>query len=155
MTNTTTRISFPLKTPIVCTTDGKGFWSAITRTITIRRIELDYISPTDEELLADYHNDDLYVAFRVYFTKKDWDIQRHGLIYTDERFIRELRKQMNKMPTFRGIFTTRGDAAVDYTEQGQQGSNYVSVAVLLKGKRKADFLRRLAKLSGPGALSGL
>lgn len=153
MTNTTTRISFPLKTPIVCTTNGKGLWSESIRTITIRRIELDYIFPTDGELLAD--DDDLYVTFCVYFTKKDWDIQRHGLIYTDERFIRELRKQMNKMPTFRGIFATRGDAAVDYTEQGQQGSNYVSVAVLLKGKRKADFLRRLAKLSGPGALSGL
>ena len=154
MTNTTTRISFPLKTPIVCMTDGKGVWSESIRTITIRRIELDYISPTDEELLG-ATDENLYVAFRVYFTKKDWDIQRHGFIYTDERFIRELRKQMNKMPTFRGIFATRGDAAVDYTEQGQQGINYVSVAVLLKGKRKADFLRRLAKLSGPGALSGL
>lgn len=154
MTNATTRISFPLKTPIVCTTDGKGLWSESARTITIRRIELDYIFPTDEELLG-ATDEDLYVAFRVYFTKKDWDIQRHGFIYTDERFIRELRKQMNKMPTFRGIFATRGNAAVYYTEQGQQGTNYVSVAVLLKGKRKSDFLRRLAKLSGPGALSGL
>jgi len=155
------RFSFPIKKPIVCKTDGKGLWSRDKRTITIRRIELDYISPdidfadtTDSDgLYIVTDSNDLYVTFRVYFTKKDWNIHKHGLIYTDDSFIRDLRNGMNKMPQFDGVFTTRGDAAVDYTEQGQQGDNYVSVCVLLKGKRMDEFLKRLGKQT-PGALSG-
>ena len=163
------RFSFPIKKPIVCKTDGKGLWSRDARTITIRRIEIDYISPemdfTNWGVTTDgaYVVTDsewpprrpswLYVTFRVYFTKKDWNIHKHGFIYTDNSFIRDLRKQMNALPMFRGVFTTRGDAAVDYTEQGMQGENYVSVAVLLKGKRMDEFLKRLGK-QNPGALSG-
>lgn len=161
MTTKTNRFSFPIKKPIVCKTDGKGLWSRDARTITIRRIELDYISPemdfTNWGVTTDgayvVTDSELYVTFRVYFTKKDWNIHKHGFIYTDNSFIRDLRKQMNALPMFRGIFTTRGDAAVDYTEQGMQGENYVSVAVLLKGKRMDEFLKRLGK-QNPGALSG-
>ena len=109
---------------------------------------------TDSDGLYIFTDSDLYVTFRVYFTKKDWNIHQHGFIYTDKSFIRDLRKQMNALPIFRDIFTTRGDAAVDYTEQGMQGENYVSVAVLLKGKRMDEFLKRLGKQI-PGALSGL
>ena len=166
MTTKTNRFSFnrfslPIKNPIVCKTDGKGLWSEDARTITIRRIEIDYMTPdfdfadtTDSDGLYIVTDSDLYVTFRVYFTKKDWNIHKHGFIYTDNSFIRDLRKQMNALPMFRGIFTTRGDAAVDYTEQGMQGENYVSVAVLLKGKRMDEFLKRLGKQI-PGALSGL
>jgi len=143
MTTNTHRFSFPIETPIVCKTDGKGLWSRAARTITVRRIELDHIDG----------GEDLYLSFRVYFTKKDWNTDRHGLIYTDNSFIRDLRNGMNKMPSFHGILATRGDAAVDYTEQGQQGDNYVSVAVLLKGKRMDEFLQRLGKQT-PHALSG-
>jgi hypothetical protein len=160
MTTKTNRFSFPIKKPIVCKTDGKGLWSEAARTITIRRIELDYISPnfdfadtTDSDGLYIVTDSDMYVTFRVYFTKKDWNIHKHGFIYTDNSFIRDLRKQMNDLPMFRGIFTTRGDAAVDYTEQGMQGENYVSVAVLLKDKRMDEFLKRLGKQTR-GALSG-
>jgi len=164
MTSKTNRFSFPIKKPIICKTDGKGLWSEAVRTITIRRIELDYMIPDidlDLRHAAGIASDDLYtgdadelcVTFRVYFTKKDWNIDKHGLIYTDDSFIRDLRKQMNAMPMFRGIFTTRGYAAVDYTEQGMQGTNFVSVEVLLKGKRMDEFLKRLGKQI-PGALSG-
>jgi len=137
MTTNINRFSFPIESPIVCKTNGKGLWSKAVRTITVRRIELDHF-----DLGLD---GDLYVSFRVYFTKKDWNIHKHGLIYTDDSFIRDLRNGMNKMPQFDGVFTTRGDAAVDYTEQGQQGDNYVSVEVLLKGKRMNDFLMQLGK----------
>lgn len=141
MTTKTNRFSFPIKKPIVCKTDGKGLWSPCKRTITIRRIELDYI-PSDIEWVRQFSKE-LYVTFRVYFTKKDWNIHKHGFIYTDNSFIRDLRKQMNALPMFRNVFTTRGHAAVDYTEQGMQGDNYVSVDVLLKGKRMDEFLKRL------------
>lgn len=135
MTNTTTRLlSFNMKSPIVCNTDGKGLWSSSRRTVTVRRIVADYISSNDNEL---------YITFRVYFTKKDWNIGDHGLIYTDHGFIRDLRKGMNQMPAFRGILAQRGLAMVDYTEQGMQGENFVSVCVLLKGKRMYDFMNRL------------
>ena len=52
---------------------------------------------------------------------------KHGLIYTDRQFLRELRAFLDA----HGL----PGADVDYSEQGMQGDNYVSLDI---GK---DFLR--------------
>ena len=58
---------------------------------------------------------------RVYFNTDTWDVNKHGLIYTDKQFMQELRDTLNNA----GF-----DASdVDYSEQGMQGDNYVSCDV--------------------------
>jgi hypothetical protein len=105
-----TRPRFVKFNPCNCTTDGKGFWSSDVRTTTIRKIELDW-EPTDKTSLL----------LRVYFTKKDWNTEKHGLIYTDGAWMKDLKANLKQQGFPVG--------SLYYTEQGMQGDNFVSVAV--------------------------
>lgn len=66
------------------------------------------------------HDED-FGELRVYFTKRSWNIDKHGLIYTDNKFLKQLK----------GLLKEKGFAAADvyYSEQGMQGDNYVSLDV--------------------------
>ncbi len=57
----------------------------------------------------------------VYFDTKTWDVNADGLIYTDRQFQNDLRAFLN----------THGlpGADVDYSEQGMQGDDYVSLDI--------------------------
>jgi hypothetical protein len=91
-------------------TDGKGLWSNAVRTVELSKLEIGYIN---EEMS--------YGELRVFFTKKTWDPSKHGLIYTDDTFERELQTAL----------TAAGLAGKDvsYSEQGMQGENYVSLDI--------------------------
>ena len=74
---------------------------------------------------------------RVYFDRKDWNIRKHGFIYTDPMFLRELQSLLKR----RGL---TGISGVDYTEQGMQGTTYVSLYV---GQRFVNsFDRKFSKM---------
>jgi hypothetical protein len=93
--------------------DGTGFWSA-------REAE---VGVTGLDCLV-YDHADLSGELRVYFNTGSWDVDQHGLIYTDPQFITDLRAWL----------LTQGYKAAEvfdilYSEQGMQGDDYVSFDV--------------------------
>ena len=91
-------------------TNGKGYWSRTATAVEVTGLQLAY---TNDELD--------FGELRVRFNTNTWDTSKHGLIYTDEQFMRELKE----------LLTSLGfDASdVDYSEQGMQGNKYVSCDV--------------------------
>jgi len=100
-----------LKVNTVLHTNGTGLWSDSRRAVKIHNLQID-VFPGDEIETEDFGE------LRVYFTIKTWNIENHGLIYTDRLFLRELRKFLNSL----GLKGSN----MDYSEQGMQGHNYVS-----------------------------
>src|SRR5690606_20176124 len=92
-------------TPIFeISTGGDGHWSKEKRNVGIVDIEM---------VLDD---------MRLYFDTAILDVKKNGLMYTDESFLTELKKIVN-----------RGD--FDESENGLQGNNYVHFDVLRKTKK--------------------
>lgn len=99
-----------MKVKTTLNTNGSGLWSDVKREVSIHNINIGYV---------DFDEDGYYGELQVFFTKKSWDVDIHGLIYTDPKFLVGLRKFLNSL----GL---KG-SDVDYTEQGMQGDNYVSI----------------------------
>jgi hypothetical protein len=95
---------------VVLHTNGRGFWSREQRAVSVVRLEIGYVN-----------EDNTFGELCVYFDTSTWDPNKHGLIYTDELFMQELRRQLDTM----GL----ASSDVDYSEQGMQGDNYVSCDV--------------------------
>jgi protein associated with RNAse G/E len=91
-------------------TDGTGYWSDIAKSVTVTGIYVPYIAEDAE-----------FGELCVYFNTKTWDVNEHGLIYTDRQFMKELRDMLAQM----GLDATD----VEYSEQGMQGEDYVSLDV--------------------------
>lgn len=89
-------------------TNGRGCWSTEKRAVRITKITVE--EEYDREV-------------RVYFDKKTWSPEEHGLIYTDPLFLKELKLLLKR----KGLGTR-----IDYTEQGMQGDNYVSLSYPLQ-----------------------
>lgn len=100
-----------------CTAKG-GLWGApsedknsqVVRVTKLELIEASIVEP--DETITSYE-------LRVYFDKRTWNINRNGLLYTDESFERDLRKGLRQLGY-------RGASAVDGSEQGMQGNTYFS-----------------------------
>ena len=91
-------------------TNGKGYWSSTATAVEVTGLQLAY---TNDELD--------FGELRVRFTAASWDVNKDGLIYTDELFEAELKELLTSM----GF-----DASdVSYSEQGMQGDTYVSCDV--------------------------
>jgi len=91
-------------------TAGDGYWSNVAKAVEITGLQLSY---TNDELD--------FGELCVYFNTKTWDVNKDGLIYTDSLFLEDLCLMLDNM----GF-----DASdVDYSEQGMQGDNYVSLDV--------------------------
>ena len=99
------------KAKIVLNTSGKGFWSCAAVPVTITDIEL-------QKGVRD--GKDIFGELRVYFDTNTWKTDNDGLIYTDPKFLREL-KQFLKSHGLPGN-------DVWYSEQGMQDYNYVSLS---------------------------
>ena len=95
---------------VIFNTDGKGYWSDVAKAVEIVDMQIGYCS--DEKDFGE---------LRVYFNKATWNIDVDGLIYTDKLFISNLREFAN----VQGLDGTD----VDYSEQGMQGDDYVSLDV--------------------------
>jgi hypothetical protein len=100
-------------------TNGTGYWSNKAKAVQVTKIEV-----------TNYDNDD-FGELRVFFTKKTWNPEKDGLIYTDALFEKELLAALKKEG-----FKVSG---VGYSEQGMQGPDYVSLdcgSVFLKSVKK-------------------
>jgi hypothetical protein len=91
-------------------TEGTGYWSDVKRAVDINNITISGLG-----------SDGSFGELCVYFTADTWDVNADGLIYTDNRFIDELRVLLQNCG-----FTAEEAACVDYSEQGMQGDDYVS-----------------------------
>lgn len=99
-----------LKVNTVLHTCGDGLWSKAKKHIAITKLAVPYID-----------DDEDFGELRVYFSTRTWDVDTDGLIYTDSLFVDELR-------AFLGNIGLDGSDA-DYSEQGMQGDDYVSLDV--------------------------
>ncbi len=102
-------------------TNGSGLWSNSEKKIQHNRAELIFFSESVDNKSSFVVN---HAELKIYFSKKYWDVNQYGLIYTDRNWIRDLRKYFQSMGYSKAAVKT-----IDYTEQGMQGSNYVSLDV--------------------------
>lgn len=91
-------------------TAGDGYWSEVRKTVRATQLEMPYVN--EEKTFGE---------LRVYFDTDTWDVEQDGLIYTDSLFLDELRERLHVA----GLDASR----VDYSEQGMQGDDYVSLDV--------------------------
>ena len=61
---------------------------------------------------------------RAYFDTKTWDVDQEGLIYTDKQWMADFKKLLMKKG-----FSQLAVESIDYSEQGMQGDDYVSMDV--------------------------
>ena len=100
------------RNPIFLKTSGTGLWSNESREVKIINFDIAWVSDGEWD-------DSVYGELRVYFDTTTWNVKKHGLIYTDPQFIKQLRTLLRKL-------NLKG-SDIDYTEQGMQGNNYVSI----------------------------
>jgi len=89
-------------------TNGRGYWSNRAKSVGIVDMRIAYIN--DERDFGE---------LRVYFNTDTWDVNTDGLIYTDKQFRAELNE----------FLVAQGLCDADYSEQGMQGDDYVSLDV--------------------------
>jgi hypothetical protein len=107
-----------VKTDLRLPTSGRGRWSlCVTDGVHITGMALAYVT-------ASHGGDFDYGELRVYFDKKTWNTNERGLIYTDPGFLKALRRALVDMG-----FSEKAAKDVQYSEQGMQGDNYVSLDV--------------------------
>lgn len=92
------------------TTAGSGLWSRFSVNVKIIKLAVPYINEQQD-----------FGELRVYFDPATWDVDKLGLIYTDPLWMEQLREWLSN----------QGYAGwdVDYSEQGMQGTDYVSCDV--------------------------
>lgn len=121
--------SITLEVPIICTTSGNGHWSSHKKQTRVNKIELGFYKYCYKDSNSIYVN--------AIIPKSSWSVKRYGLIYTDPQWLRDFNSQVKILLPH--VFTDY----VDYTEQGMQGNDYVSMSMLLKGQRKMrEFMLR-------------
>jgi hypothetical protein len=94
---------------VVFNTDGSGYWSTVAKSVEIVDMRLSYVN--DEKDFGE---------LCVFFNTDTWDNDADGLIYTDRLFLLQLQLFLEE----HGL-----SANVDYSEQGMQGDDYVSLDV--------------------------
>jgi hypothetical protein len=101
---------------VIFNTAGDGFWSSVINArVEITDVQVAYIDDDFQGL------DPEFGELRVYFNTDTWDVDQHGLIYTDSLFMKQLRNFLDS----HGL----AGKDVDYSEQGMQGDDYVSFDV--------------------------
>lgn len=89
---------------------GTGYWSDHEGQVQCTGANIAYINEDND-----------FGELRIYFDTTTWNCDELGLIYTDRQFISEIRE----------IFSSAGFDVSDleYSEQGMQGDNFVSMDV--------------------------
>jgi len=119
--------------PLKATYGGNSSWSSSDlagRKTEVRKIDL-FLCNLGERC----GRQELYVGIHAFIPKRMWDTSKYGLIYTDDRWEREFRAGMKQaFPVLKSV------QGVIYTEQGQQGPDYVSLSGVIYGEKKIqDF----------------
>ena len=116
-------------TLFTCRTDGKGLWSRTKKTVPIIRLELDVTQWDDRT----------YGELRAYFKMTSWNTKSDGLIYTDKLWMFEFREALRKLG-----YTQAAVDDIEYSEQGMQSIDYVSLDVEADFIKECDALYRFA-----------
>ena len=93
---------------VILNTSGNGYWSRAVKAVRITDMRLGYVDEDKE-----------FGELCVYFDTNTWNVNKHGLIYTDRQFKQELN----------AFLVAQGLCEAEYSEQGMQGDNYVSLDV--------------------------
>lgn len=93
-------------TLVALNTNGKGFWTKRATEVRVTDFTLGYVS-----------DDCQHGELCIHFNTNSWRPDIHGLIYTDPQFLQELIDYLVSIGLTNDI---------SYSEQGMQGSNYVS-----------------------------
>jgi hypothetical protein len=95
---------------VIFNTAGSGLWSNVAKAVEIVDMQISFVCEDKD-----------FGELCVYFNTATWDVDKDGLIYTDDNFVDELQ----------AFLTAHGldGADVSYSEQGMQGDNYVSCDV--------------------------
>ena len=94
-------------------TSGDGLWSGVSKRVSITGLDVQYIN-----------REHTFGELRVYFDRRTWITERHGLIYTDKGFLKEFRASL-----MAAGFSEAAAKDVTYSEQGMQRDEYVSCDV--------------------------
>ncbi|CEM01813.1 unnamed protein product [Vitrella brassicaformis CCMP3155] len=128
-----------LDRPVTLHTDGSG-WNKKAKQVSITAFDL--FGAWDDEDGNEANCGDFKVFFETQKGKLGtWDVEKHGLIYNDNRFLKELKAFVTKL---------MGSAAandIDYSESGMQGDEFVSLDA---GK---DFIKAYQKWEAGEAAS--
>ena len=108
-----------MKVNFVCNTDGNGLWSREKKAVKIHKIDILFYHIDSEEGYTG--------ELAAYFNKRSWQLSKHGLIYSDKLWIRQFRKELKNLG-----FSDKAVHDLDYSEQGMQGDNYVSLDCEIK-----------------------
>jgi len=90
-------------------TGGNGLWSIEEKKVKLTNMFVDGVYGDFGEL-------------RVYFDLKTWDPDEDGLIYTDDLWLKQFREKLITIG-----YTEKAVKDIDYSEQGMQGDDYVSL----------------------------
>ena len=116
-----------------CTTAGDGLWSNVPgRVVTCTGLSCDAMRYKE-----DHDASEEWGELRVYFDTKTWNVREDGLIYTDDGFEADLRRRLAELG-----FNEAACGSVNYSEQGMQGRDYVSLDIGHK------FLSEFRRISG-------
>ena len=107
-------MDFDRKVSFITRTDGRGYWSTVAR----KSIRIDRVA------IASVSDDGEYGELRAYFDESEWNVESDGLIYSDQAWMKSFRSCMATLG-----FSVQALAAIGYTEQGMQGTEYVSLDV--------------------------
>lgn len=121
----------------VLRTDGKGLWTYTKKEVSHTKLHVCWYQHGEEPLDG--------AEVRVFFTTKEWDTSRYGLIYTDQTWLKDFRRFL---VAYHG-FTSGQVNGIHYSEHGMQGRNYVSLDC------GVAFQRALIKKIDVGAASYL
>jgi hypothetical protein len=94
---------------VIFNTKGDGYWSNVAKAVEITDMQLGYVDDEGD-----------FGELRVYFNTDTWNVEQDGLIYTDGQFAEDLANFL----VAHGL-----SASAEYSEQGMQGDNYVSLDV--------------------------
>lgn len=100
----------PVEHIVVLETGGDGLWSNHVAKVGIIDLDINFI--TDDLEFGELH---------VIFDIATWSTKQHGLIYTDKKFMDQLQQYLIS------IGLAGNDAY--YSEQGMQGSSFVSLDI--------------------------
>jgi hypothetical protein len=104
----------------ITTTDGKGFWNRVDKDVRIVKLGLVVAQPSK----FFYYYSQGSFELRAYWDKRTWNVNKNGLIYTDKLWFSSFRKSLIDLG-----FSRNPLSKVGYSEQGMQGSDYVSMDV--------------------------
>jgi hypothetical protein len=121
-----------LKIKFIASTGGNGLWSRHKAAVTVKEFEIHQLHRYNNKFVGE---------LRVFFSTKEWNIQKYGLIYTDFEWLRQFRNKL-----IENGFSKKAANAVSYSEQGMQGDNYVSLDA------GTDFIKEFAVLKTFGEI---